>query len=416
MSTDELPNPLLADFWVRPEAEINDDLDVLHAAGGMTFHAEPPVPEGYPLPVGPGSWVAINYADILHISKNADIFSSASGVTVQDMPMEFVEYFSSMIAMDDPRHARLRRLVSAGFTPRMLNQLDDTIQSVARGIVDRIVDRDKVDFVTEVAAALPLKIVCDLMGIPDSRYEFVFDRTNVILGAGDPEYVPEGGDPLTAILTAGMELAELMNEVAEQKRGGDGSDLTSKLINAELEDDQLSPSDLASFFILLVVAGNETTRNSMSWGLKFLTDNPEQRALWQGDFEARAPQAVDEIVRLASPVTYMRRTTTRATTVGDVEMEEGAKVCLMYLGANRDPKIYDQPHSFDIQRANQDHVGFGGPGPHFCLGAHLARRQITVMYRELFSRVPNIRAVSEPDLLKSSFIHGIKHLTAAING
>ena len=318
--------------------------------------------------------------------------------------------------MDDPRHARLRRLVSAGFTPRMLRRLEDTVQDVAVGIVDRIIDEDEVDFVTDVAAALPLKIVCDLMGIPESHYEFVFDRTNIILGAGDPEYVAETDNALLAILTAGQELTELMNEVAEAKRGGDGTDLTSVLVNADLEDDQLSSGDLASFFILLVVAGNETTRNAISWGLKFLTDNPDQRALWQADFEGMAPQAVDEIVRLASPVTYMRRTATKSTMVGGQPIDEGAKLAMMYLGANRDPLMFDRPHEFDIGRPAQNHVGFGGPGPHFCLGAHLARREITVMFRELFDRVPNIRAVDEPDLLYSSFIHGIKHLTAAVNG
>jgi len=412
----DLSNPLLMEFWVRPEDEINADLDRLRAAGGITFHSEPPVPDDYPLEQGPGSWVLVNYADILHVSKNPAIFSSAAGITVQDIPMEFVEYFNSMIAMDDPRHARLRRLVSAGFTPRMLARLEGTVQQLATDIVDQIIDADTIDFVTDVAAALPLKIVCDLMGIPESHYEFVFDRTNIILGAGDPEYVEETNDILTAILTAGQELAQLMNDVAEQKKGDDGTDLTSVLINAELEHDQLSASDLASFFILLVVAGNETTRNAISWGLKYLSDNPDQRALWQNDFENLAPQAVDEIVRLASPVTYMRRTTTSETTLGDQAIDSGAKVCMMYLGANRDPSMFERPHSFDITRPAQNHVGFGGPGPHYCLGAHLARREITVIFRELFTRVPNIRAVSEPDLLSSSFIHGIKHLTASVNG
>ena len=295
-----LPNPLLGGFWIRPADDIDADLVVLREAGGVTFHEEPPVPSGYPLEQGPGSWVITNLADVLHVSKNADIFSSAAGITIQDTPPEFREFFSSMIAMDDPRHTRLRRIVSAGFTPRMLARLEDNVRELARSIVDQISDKSEIDFVTDVAAVLPLKIVCDLMGIPESRYEFVFDRTNVILGAGDPEYVAESDDILTAILTAGQELSELMMEVAEAKRGGDGTDLTSVLINAELEDDQLSPMDLSSFFILLVVAGNETTRNAISWGLKYLTDNPDERARWQEDFEGLAPQAVEEIVRMAS--------------------------------------------------------------------------------------------------------------------
>ncbi|MDH3298875.1 MAG: cytochrome P450 [Acidimicrobiia bacterium] len=411
-----LPNPLLGEFWIRPAEAINADIDTLRAAGGVTFHPEPEIPEGYLLPQGPGAWALSNFADILHVSKNPKIFSSARGIVLQDLPPEFVEFFNSMIGMDDPRHARLRRLVSPGFTPRMLAKLDDSVQEVASAIVDRIIDADEIDFVTEVASALPLKIVCDLMGIPDSSFDFVLEQTNIILGAGDPEYVAETDDIITSILLAGQNLADLMNEVADAKRGGDGTDLTSVLLNAELEDDQLSPADLASFFILLVVAGNETTRNAISWALTFLTDNPDQRQLWQSDFENLAPQAVEEIVRLASPVTYMRRTVTRDTVIGDTEIAEDQKVAMFYLLANRDPNVFDNPHGFDIMREQKPHVGFGGPGPHYCLGAHLARREITVMFRELFNRVPDIRASGPPDLLFSSFIHGVKHLPAAVHG
>ena len=205
-----------------------------------------------------------------------------------------------------------------------------------------------------------------------------------------------------------------MTDVAAQKRGGDGTDLTSQLVNAELADDELTDADLASFFILLVVAGNETTRNAISWGMKYLTDNPEQRVLWQSDFESIAPTAVEEIVRLASPVTYMRRTLLDEYTLGGVAMNRGDKVLLNYLAANRDPSVFADPLRFDVRREPNPHVGFGGPGPHFCLGAHLARREITVMFRELFQRVPTIHVSGAPDLLEANFIHGIKHMRASI--
>ncbi len=351
-------------------------------------------------------------ADILHVSKNPQIFSSADGITVTTSPPEFNEFFGSMISMDDPRHARLRRIVSAGFTPRMLKRLEDSVQGVAAKIVSDVAERGQVDFVTDIAALLPLKIVCDLMGIPDSELQFVFDRSNVILGAGDPEYVANESDIITAILTAGFELAELMKQVAASKVGGEGTDLTSLLVNTKLEDDQLLPEDLASFFILLVVAGNETTRNATSWALKFLTDFPDQRALWASDFDGLAPTAVEEVVRLASPVTYMRRTALQDTRIGDTAIAAGDKVCMFYLAANRDESVFVDPYRFDITRDPNPHVGFGGPGPHFCLGAHLARREITVMLRELFRRLPDIRATAEPDVLQSAFIHGIKHLPA----
>ncbi|MEZ5406604.1 MAG: cytochrome P450 [Acidimicrobiales bacterium] len=407
-----LPNPNLNEFWLRPMSQIEPDLARLRADAPVTFLPEMPVPEGVPLPQGPGAWVLTRHADILHVSKNPQLFSSADGITLLDAPPEFNEFFSSMIAMDDPRHARLRRIVSAGFTPRMLKRLEDSVQTVAAEIVDDVGDRGEVDFVVDVAAALPLKIVCELMGVPESQYRFVFDRTNVILGATDPEYVPDQTDILTAMLTAGGDLAAVMHEVAESKRGGDGTDLTSQLMNAELEDDRLTGADLASFFILLVVAGNETTRNAIAWGLKFLTDHPEQRAIWAADFEGVAPTAVEEIVRLASPVTYMRRTALADTELGGQPVRAGDKVAMYYLAANRDEAVFDRPYDFDVRRDPNPHVGFGGPGPHFCLGAHLARREITVMFRELFRRLPDIRATSEPALLSSSFIHGVKHLQA----
>ena len=234
-----------------------------------------------------------------------------------------------------------------------------------------------------------------------------------ILGASDPEYVPPGGDILGAIFNAGITLQGIMEEVAESKRGMDSDDLTTTLVNAKLEDDTLTTADIAGFFILLVVAGNETTRNAIGWGLKYLTDNPEQKKIWIDDFENVAPSAVEEIVRLASPVTYMRRTTTTDTTLGNQEIKKGEKVCMFYLSANRDEEVFENPYKFDVLRQPNNHLGFGGPGPHFCLGAHLARREITVMFRELLTRLPDIQATGEPEVLASSFIHGVKHLPAS---
>lgn len=414
MSTlpDDLPNIVLNDFWVRPEAEIEADLARYRNEHPVVFATEPEMAEDSPIPTGPGAWVLTRHADILEASRRPEIFSSASGITLLDTPPEFNEFFSSMIAMDDPRHARLRRIVSAGFTPRMLKQLEDSVQGVASDIVDRISERGEVDFVVDVAAALPLKIVCDLMGIPESHFATVFECSNVILGPGDPEYVPEGGDILAAILNAGVTLAGIMNEVAESKRGGDGTDLTSMLVNAELEDDQLSDADIASFFILLVVAGNETTRNAISWGLHYLTQNPDQRAIWAADFDGVAGTAVEEIVRLASPVTYMRRTVLADTEIRGQKISQGDKVAMFYLAANRDEDVFDDPYRFDVTRNPNAHCGFGGPGPHFCLGAHLARREIMVMFKELFDRLPDIAASGPPEPLAASFIHGVKHLPA----
>ena len=360
----------------------------------------------------PGAWLVTRHSTILEISRNPQVFSSSSGVTVNDFPSEFNEYFNSIIAMDDPRHARLRRLVSAGFTPRMLDRLENSICDQARLIVDEVCEQGECDFVTEVAARLPLRIVCDLMGIPASEHDFVFDQTNVILGAADDEYVPDSSDLITAILTAGAALTQLMDEVAESKVGVDSGDLTSILVNAEVDGERLTRAELASFFVLLVVAGNETTRNSTSWGLVYLTDHPDQRRIWTEDFDGVAGGAVEEIVRLASPVSYMRRTALCDTELEGQRIDEGDMVAMSYICANRDASVFDDPHKFNVRRDPNPHLGFGGPGPHFCLGAHLARRQIKVMFRELFTRIGDIRTTGEPVPLSSAFIHGIKHLPA----
>ena len=417
MAITEAPslNIFSGEFWIRDQNEIEKDLAWYRANAPVTFVQEPIMPPESPIPQGAGTWILSRHAEILEVSRNPEIFSSAQGITILDSPPEFNEYFQSMIAMDDPRHARLRRIVSAGFTPRMLQKLEDSVQQVATDIVDNVCERGEVDFVVDVAAALPLKIVCDLMGVPESHYQEVFDCSNVILGAGDPEYIPADGDILSAIFNAGLTLQGIMEEVAESKRGMNSDDLTTALVNAELEDDKLTSADLASFFILLVVAGNETTRNAIGWGLKYLTDNPDQRQIWVNDFEKVAPTAVEEIVRLASPVTYMRRTATTDTVLGGQAIKEGDKVCMFYLSANRDEDVFEDPYRFDVLRQPNNHVGFGGPGPHFCLGAHLARREITVMFRELFHRLPDIQASGEPDVLAASFIHGVKHLPATFS-
>ncbi len=313
--------------------------------------------------------------------------------------------------MDDPRHARLRKIVSAGFTPRMLQKLEDSVQTIASGIVDDIADRGSVDFVVDVAAALPLKIVCELMGVPASQYSYVFDNTNVILGAGDPEYVPEGTDIITALLTAGGNLAALMQDIIVSKRGGDGDDLTSQLVNADLDDDELTDADLASFFILLVVAGNETTRNNISWGVHALATNPDQYALLRSDPDRYLDSAVEEVTRWASPVNYMSRTVHTPVEIHGQRLEAGEKVALMYLAANRDPAVFPDPHRFDVTRSPNPQVAFGY-GPHFCLGAHLARLETRSVLAELVARVERIELAGEVEHVWSSFINGIKRLPA----
>jgi cytochrome P450 len=217
-------------------------------------------------------------------------------------------------------------------------------------------------------------------------------------------------NPIMAAMQAGSELSALMKEMADARRKNPTEDMTTAIILAAEDEEVMTDAELASFFILLVVAGNETTRNAISHGMKALHDNPEQRALWAEDFEGRAPTAVDEIVRWASPVIHMRRTCTQDTVLSGVEMKEGDKVVLWYASGNRDEAVFGNPFDFDVLRTPNEHIGFGGPGPHFCMGANLARREIRVMFRQIFNRLPDLEITGPPERLASNFVHGIKRM------
>jgi len=406
------------EFWTEPIEVRESVFATLRAERPIAYFREPEleVETAIPIPPGPGYYALTRHADVVEVSRHPELYCSGhSGSTIIDMPQEFLEFFGSMINMDDPRHSRLRRIVSAAFNPRMVRSVEDSIQTVADQIIESVRDRGECDFVTEVAARLPLKVICDMMGVPESDYDVVFSRSNVILSMGDPEYVPEGDDPVLAFLTAGSDLAQLMADLASFRAKHPTDDLTSDLLHANVDGESLSHSELASFFILLLVAGNETTRNAISHGLWALDQNPDQRDLWSSDFETVAPTAVEEIVRWSSPVIYMRRTVTKQTQLSDHAFSEGDKVILFYNSANRDEAVFEEPHRFNILRDPNPHVGFGAAGPHFCLGAHLARREITVMFRELFKHLPDIHSTAEPDRLRSNFINGIKHLPCAFS-
>ncbi|MFL6205253.1 MAG: cytochrome P450 [Acidimicrobiales bacterium] len=402
------------DLWTRPYDEREGAFLTLREEDPIRFFEEPEL-ESELLPRGPGYYALTRHADVLEASKQPQLFCSGRGTNIGDMPEDFLEFLGSMINMDDPKHARLRRIVSRGFTPRQLDQMKGDVEATAAGIVDDIIERGEGDFVTDIAATLPLRIIVDMMGIPRSQEKFIFECTNVILGLGDPEYVPDQTEAgiMTALLTAARDLSLLITELGEARVKEPRDDVTTALVTAEVDGESLTPAELASFFILLVVAGNETTRNAISHGLLALTEHPEEKARWAADFDALAPSAVEEIVRWATPVIHFRRTVTQdGARIGDRTFDAGDKVVLWYCSANRDAAVFDDPFRFDVGRTPNDHLGFGGPGPHFCLGAHLARREITVMFDELFRRVPDIRAVGEPERLQSNFINGIKHLRA----
>jgi cytochrome P450 len=400
-------------FWVRPLEQREGAFATLRSERPVPFVLEREIPE-LPLPTGPGYWSLTRHADILEASRNPEIYCSGKGATsIADLPPEFNEFFGGMINMDEPRHGHQRRIVSRVFTPKALAKLDAAVERRADEIIDRVIELGECDFVSEIAAPLPLGIICDMMGIPESQHKMVFEKTNIILGLGDPEFGADATNLIPMALGAGSELAGLMNDMAEDRRNNPGDDLTSSLLNADLEEGAMTGSELASFFVLLVAAGNETTRNAISHGMKALTDYPDQRQKWAADFDGLASTAVEEIVRWASPVIHMRRTCTRDTNLGGQAMKEGDKIVLWYSSANRDEKVFANPHQFDVARTPNEHVGFGGPGPHFCLGANLARREIRVMFERIFRRLPDLEITGPPARLESNFINGIKRMPCA---
>jgi len=418
-AANEAPDPSGIDLdtlrWDDPEMWIGLDREAVFAA--MRAHHpvlwcdEPEIP-GFGQ--GPGFWSLSRYADIMEVSRNPQRFVSGQGTTIPDMPMEIAEFFGSMINMDAPRHTRLRLIVNRAFTPKRVAQIDDQVQAKAEAIVAAVAAKGECDFVPEIAAKLPLEIICDMMGIPPSEYQRVFELTNIILGAGDAEYTPD----FMALMNASVELSQMAQELGRHRLEHPADDLTTALMMAEVEGEdgsiqRLSAEELGSFFILLVAAGNETTRNAISHGMYALTTHPDQRQALAADFEAAIPGAVEEIVRWATPVIHFRRTATEDCVVGGQEIEAGDKVVMWFSSANRDDAVFDDPYRFDIARTPNEHVGFGAGGPHFCLGANLARREITVMFRELFRSLPDIEITGEPDYLQSSFIHGIKRLPCA---
>ncbi|MBM7805698.1 cytochrome P450 [Geodermatophilus bullaregiensis] len=405
------------DWWTTPPAYRHAAFDRLRREQPLAFFAEPDIPG---LPAGPGYHAVTRYADLEAISSQPAVFCSGRGaVSMQDVPAELHEFFGSLISMDDPRHAKIRRIVSKTFTPRMLERTLDSV----RAIVDDVLARARakaeagdgtIDVVADVAAPIPLRVICDMMGVPEEDRPGVLANSNIVLSGGDPELI-ENDDPLTAFLTAGMEMAALMERLAAERLSDPRDDLTTALVRSEVDGERLTHQEIASFFILLLVAGNETTRNAISQGLLALSEHPDQWARWAAD-PGLDRTGVEEVVRWVSPVTWMRRTATRDGEIDGHRFTAGEKFLLFYAAANRDPEVFADPQRFDVSRDPNPHVGFGSKGPHFCLGAHLARRELQVTFRAIFDQLPDLEVTGPPDRLASSFVNGLKRLPARLTG
>jgi cytochrome P450 len=411
IETDELEFAPLIDlqWWQERAAERTELYRRLRDAGPVFVRTNRP-----DAPTARGFWAIGRHADVVDISRRPAEFSSGQGTQIFDQTPEMREYRGSIIDMDDPEHARLRKIVSRGFTPRSLSALRGAVEETTAEILDDMPKSGECDFVSAFAILLPLRLIDRLLGVPREHERFILSATNVVLGASDPEYVPD--QSITGIEAAvrdrSEQLIDLLRKLAEERIANPTDDVISKLVTSDEEN--LTPQELAKFFILLVGAGNETTRNALTHGLHILTRHPQQRDRLLADYDNLIPTAVEEILRYSSPVIHMRRTVTRdgVTLESGHTFNQGEKVVMWYPAANRDPAVFDNPEVFDIARTPNNHLAFGGPGPHFCLGAHLARLELTVAFKMLYDRYPDIESVGEPVMLRSNFVNGIKHLRA----
>jgi cholest-4-en-3-one 26-monooxygenase len=367
----------------------------------------------HPEPGGDGFWVITRYDDIVAANRDAATFSSAQergGVVTLEGPVAPIEgqemAGNMMLFMDPPGHTRYRKLVNRGFTPRMILALEEHLQDLTARIVSDAIDKHDCDFVVDVAAELPLEVIAELLGVPQEDRFKLFDWSNRMVGSEDPEYHVSDEH----VTEAQIEMFMYAQALAEKRRADPRPDIVSTLLQAEVEGDTLSEMDFNLFFMLLSVAGNETTRNAIAHGLNAFLEHPDQWDLLVSDPERHIGTAVEEILRWASPVLFFRRNCTRDIELGGQLIREGEKISLWYISGNRDEAVFDEPFRFDITRDPNPHIAFGGGGPHFCLGAQLARLEIKLLFRELAGRVPRLQSLGEPDRLRSNFIGGIKHL------
>ncbi len=365
---------------------------------------------------GPGFWAVTSYNESVAVNRDYEHFSSADKATfIWELDEENLAQLQLlMLNMDPPLHTRYRRLVNKGFTPRMINQLHDRIHAATDRIIDNVIETGRAEFVTDIAAELPLVVIAELLGVPNEDRHKMFDWSNRMIGNQDAEYQKsaEGAEAAEAAQMASMELYAYASQLFGQKRADPKDDLMSVLTQVEMEGEKLSDLELELFFLLLTVAGNETTRNLISGAMVAFFDNPEQWELLQRD-RSLLPSAVEEMLRYVSPVMNFRRQTTAPFELGGQKIGADEKVVFFHISANRDETVFENPHAFDITRDPNPHVAFGGGGPHFCLGANLARMEIRVMFEHLLDRMPDIRLDGEVERLQSQFISGVKHIPVA---
>jgi cytochrome P450 len=353
-------------------------------------------------------WAVVRYADVRTVSRDPTTFCSGEGVLFEGVDETLLEASQSFLAMDAPRHTLVRGLVNSAFTPRQVRRIEDDIRANARRVVDELAPLGECDFVEHCATRLPMLTIADMVGVPEADRARVTELANGLVGWNDPD-VLAGREPAELLFEGIVSLTGVALEMAEHRAAQPGEDLMSALVHTEVDGERLTDAEIGAFFVLLAVAGNDTTRHTQSHALRALSEFPEQRQILLEDLEGRIDRAVEEFVRWTSPVMTFSRTATRDTELAGQPIAAGERVVMFYSSANRDPAAFDDPGRFDVLRDPNHHVGFGGGGPHYCLGASLARTQLRSIFGELLSRLPDIEA-GEPEYLVGNFINGIKRM------
>ncbi|MCF6388713.1 cytochrome P450 [Mycobacterium sp. MBM] len=394
------------EFWAATAQEREKSFEILREERPLSWH--PPIEGALMEAEIDGLWAVTRNEDIAYVSKNPGLFCSGQGVMIEAVPEDLLDAAQSFLAMDGAQHSTLRRLISSVFTPRQVAKIRDQVRQQASTIVTDLLATTSGDFVEQVSKRLPMWTIYEMVGLPEEFRDEAAQHADGMVSWADPD-VAAGREPGEVLNESLVGLLSLGLELAERRRIEPTSDLMSLLVQAEVDGRRLTDEELGAFFVLLSVAGNDTTRNTVTLTTLALQDFPDQRALLASDFDTHIAGGIEEFVRWASPVMTFRRTATQDTQLCGQEVKRGDWVLLIYSSGNRDPRAFANPHLFDITREPNGHVGFGGGGPHFCMGAFLAKMQLESIFRELIFRAPNLR-VGQPEYLTGNFVHAVKSL------
>ena len=392
-------------FWAKSFEERDENFARLRREAPVSWHP----PTEFPFPHEEvGFWAVVNNEDINTVSRQTQRFGSRFGVSLDPFPVELSKSLGFFLMMDAPEHPRYRELVSSAFTRRQVSLIDQQIDVAASEIVTNLMGAGDVDFVEQCASLLPMRTIADMMGVPAAERVAAAQAGDAVIGRSDPAF-GDPADPIGTIIKARDHLYGLGADLAKHRRAHPADDLITNLVNAEVDGHRLTDDDIGAFMVLFTVAGNDTTRNTTSLAMVAFDRNPDQRAYLMEDFDGRIGPAVEEYVRYGSPVMQFTRTALVDTELGGQQIAQGDKVCMFYCSGNRDEAVFDRPREFDVSRAKNPHVGYGGGGAHFCVGAWLARSQLRAVTRELLTRIPGLE-VGEPEFAAGNFIRVITHL------